>query len=103
MRWTEIEAHATENGLPLPTYRLMDRWTRDGLLMAEFKGDQRGRYRWWPPAEVAVALTVARLTAVGLTVDLAFTLARTLPDADGTLRVVDDSTTPPTTVTVVWA
>ena len=102
MRWTEIEAHAAEREIPTPTYRLMDKWTREGLLTSENRGDRHGRYRWWPPAEVEVALAVARLTAVGLTVELAFTLARMEPDSTGARTTVDVSARPPVTVSVSW-
>lgn len=92
MRWTEIAAYAQERGLPLPTYRQMDLWTRNDKLTAEMREDSRGRYRWWPDSEVAVALLVARFLAAGFRVDLAFKLARAeLRDLTRTV-VTDDVT-----------
>ena len=97
MRWTEIVHNTERDGLPLPTYRLMDTWTRDGLLKAEFKGDRHGRYRDWPDGEVGVALMVARLLKAGITAELAFRVARTQP-RDGTRRCVLDDTWNPIVV-----
>lgn len=91
MRWTEIVAYFDGGPHTLPTYRQMDVWTRAGLLTAEFRGDRHGRYRWWPPTEIDVALAVARLVAdLGMNADLAFTLARSKPDTGGTRTLVLD-------------
>jgi hypothetical protein len=86
MRWTEIVEQAEVDGADLPTYRLVDTWTRDGRLKAETRGDRHGRYRWWPPEEVAVIRVVGRLTAIGVGTDLAFYLARVEPGPDGVRR-----------------
>lgn len=90
MRWTEIEEYAAVRGVPLPTYRQMDIWTRGGLLTAKFEGDRHGRFRDWSDTERDVALLVARLASVGFAVDLAFQIARTQPDANSQRRLFLD-------------
>lgn len=88
MRWTEIaEAYGHTPGLALPTYRQMDTWTRRGLLKAEMRGDNHGRFRWWPLTEVRAALLVAALMAYGISDELAFKVAREPERADGSHRL----------------
>jgi DNA-binding transcriptional MerR regulator len=88
MRKTEIEDYANANpDLTAPTYRQLDAWTRDGLLAAESKGDRHGRYRDWSDDEVQTAFLVAWLVSSGLSVKLAFDLARQEPGGDGARRV----------------
>ena len=101
MRWTAIEEHATRLGIPLPTYRQLDTWTRGGLIKATFQGDHHGRYRDWSDPERDVALLVARLVSVGFSVELAFQLARTKPDAEGMrFLILDGGDHPRITVAV---
>jgi hypothetical protein len=94
MRWTEIEEYAAKHGVPLPSYRQLDRWTRQGRLTAEFRGDRHGRYRWWPPSEADAAFLVARLMKGGMDEDLAFALARAEPDGDGRRALTLDGAAP---------
>lgn len=101
MRWTEIEGRAAETGETLPTYRLMDLWTRQGRLDANHLRGPGGKYRDWPEGEVEVALVAARLRACGMSDDLAFQVARTQPDADGRRQLyLDGAEKPLITVTV---
>jgi DNA-binding transcriptional MerR regulator len=102
MRWTEIQAFAdAREDLTVPTYRQLDIWTRNGLLKSESRGDNHGRYRWWDDTELAVAFTVARLVSVGFSVNLAFQLARTKPDAEGVRTLfLDGADKPLITVSV---
>jgi len=91
MRKTEIEEYAFRNPeVTAPTYRQLDSWTRDGLLKVDVRGDRHGRYRDWPDAEVDAAFLVARLVALGFSVELAFQLARTKPDAEGVRSLILD-------------
>lgn len=90
MRWTEIVDHAERLGLPVPTYRKIDLWTRHGRLNAETRGDNHGRYRWWPPTEVKAALLVACLMSAGMDEDLAFRIARIPASNAGTRTLILD-------------
>lgn len=102
MRKTEIEAYAAANpGMVAPTYRQLDSWTREGLLAMKFEGDNHGRYRDWPEAEVNIAFLVARLVSLGFSVDLAFKLARTKRDDEGVRSLyLDGAEKPLITVSV---
>lgn len=94
-RWTEIEEQAAADGVELPTYRLWDLWTRTGRLAATHLRGQGGKYRDWPAAEVAVGILAGRLRECGMTDDLAFQVARTLPDDAGHRRLILDGGTKP--------
>jgi len=102
MRKTEIETFAREHPeMVAPTYRQLDSWTRDGLLTVSMKGDRHGLYRDWAADEVAVAFLVARLVDLGFSVELAFHLARTKPDAEGVRSLIlDGADRPMVTVSV---
>jgi hypothetical protein len=96
MRWAEIIDRAAAEGIDSPTYRQLDVWTASGRLTADMRsGHPGGKYRWWPDAEVEVALLVARLISIGMDVDLAFQVARTAPTPDGTRLLTLDGGRPP--------
>jgi hypothetical protein len=99
MRWTEIEAeYARRADVVMPTYRQMDVWTRQGLLVAETRGDHHGRYRWWPLTEVRAALLVAALMSHGMTAELAFKVARTQVDTEDWHRITLTGTANPVVI-----
>lgn len=60
------------------TRRQADHWTRKGWVRAERRAPGRGSGypRTYPPAEVWVAATMARLVAAGLTPEAAHRVAR---------------------------
>lgn len=48
------------------SYRQLDVWTNQGLLLAVNQGCGSGRRRWWPAGEVEVARVMGVLVEVGL-------------------------------------
>lgn len=62
------------------TYRQLDYWTRTGRIhaAAAVKGRrvQSGTARVWPDSEIRIAALIARLTALGLNLDVAARVAR---------------------------
>lgn len=57
------------------SYRQINYWCQAGYLKPERQG-ARGRWCWFPAPEVAVAVLMARLTAVGCSPKLAHDVAR---------------------------
>lgn len=102
MRSTEIDAYAKGKGFTPPTYRQMDLWTRIGRIPVEFKGDQHGRYRDWPVEAVDTACLAARFISAGMSADLAFAVARAVPDHDGERLVYLDDQKPLVRVAVAF-
>ena len=60
------------------TYRQLDYWVRVGYLHPHNNALGSGTARIWPPPEVAVAATMARLVHAGLDVGIAADAARQL-------------------------
>ena len=58
------------------TYRQLDHWTRRGYLRADEPTPGSGHRRTWPPREVEVARTMARLVAAGMSPRQASEVAR---------------------------
>jgi hypothetical protein len=97
-RWAEVVESVPED--ERPSYRQMDKWTRMGLIKSSMAGDRHGRFRVWDDDETAAALLAGRLIkATGMNARVAFELARTPADDDGShtigianmlITVVDD-------------
>ncbi len=58
------------------TYRKLDYWTKHGHLRPVPGPAGSGHVRRWPAAELAVAILIDRLTAAGLRLDVAHSVAR---------------------------
>lgn len=58
------------------TYRQFSYWTQTGYLRPVNPDPGSGRLLEWPPAELEIARRMGRLTAAGLTVAFAASMAR---------------------------
>jgi len=63
------------------TYRQLDYWARVGLLRPENNARGSGRPRNWPETELAVAVIIGELRALGVELHVAARLARDLAES----------------------
>ncbi len=75
MTTTQLPAAAIQTGV---TYRQLDYWTRQGYIHAAARSrhSRQGVPRIWSPVELAVAETMGRLVAAGITPATAARVAR---------------------------